>query len=393
MIRMRILERLVRTALAVGLLPCGVLVAAGEQIAVRDAQGLGAALAGAGPGTTIVLAPGRYGHGLTIEKLSGTKEARITIKGADDRDPPLFEGGNEAIHLTDCNFLTLRNLKVSGCAGNGINCDDGGTFDTPSRGMVFENLVIEGIGPTGNHDGLKLSGLDDFTVRGCRVSGWGGSAIDMVGCHDGVIEGCRIVGKDGFSQDTGVQAKGGCERVVIKGNLFHGAGQRAVNLGGSTGLPFFRPRAQGFEARDLEVSGNHFVGCEAAVAFVTSSRCVVRRNTFMHPGKWVMRILQEQPTDKFQPCQSGVFEANLVVFDGRVGTIANVGPNTRPETFVFRGNAWFCSDGDRRLPLPAEESAGIHQVDPKVEDAGPRGWVIRSNDERLRGVGAPPLGG
>jgi len=388
----RILGRLVRTVLAVGLLPCGVLPVVGEVIQVRDAEGLRAALARARPGTTVTLAPGRYGHGISVGNVSGTKDARIVIAGADDRDPPVFEGGNEAIHLADCNFLTLRNLKVYGCAGNGINCDDGSTFDTPSKGMVFENLVIEGIGPTGNKDGLKLSGLDDFTVRGCRVSGWGGSAIDMVGCHDGVIEGCRFVGKDGFSQDTGIQAKGGCERIVIKGNSFHNAGQRAVNLGGSTGLPFFRPRAQGFEARDLEVSGNHFVGGEAAVAYVTSTRCVVRRNTFIHPGKWVMRILQEQPTDKFQPCQQGVFEANLVVFDRRVGPIANVGPDTRPDTFLFRGNAWFCRDGDCRPSLPAEETAGIHQVDPMVEDAGPRGWIIRSQDERLRGIGAPPMG-
>ncbi|MDP6961413.1 MAG: right-handed parallel beta-helix repeat-containing protein [Dehalococcoidia bacterium] len=116
----------------------------------------------------------------------------IIITGADVRNPPLFTGGKEAI-------VVLRNIKVFGCTGNGINADDGGSYDTPSRGMVFENITIEDIGPTGNRDGLKLSGRNDFVVRNCKLSGWGGSAIDMVGCYNGVIEKCQIVGKKGFS--------------------------------------------------------------------------------------------------------------------------------------------------------------------------------------------------
>jgi hypothetical protein len=329
----------------------------GGDITVRDAQELRRELRRVQPGATIILAPGNYGNGIRIEKLNGSKKNPIVIKGADDQEQPVFAGGKAALHLVDCNYIELRNIKVSGCTANGINADDGGSYDTPSMGMVFENITIEDIGPSGNRDGLKLSGLDSFVVRNSTLSGWGGSAIDMVGCHDGVIEKCQFIGKKNFSQASGIQAKGGCENIRIEQNFFKNAGQRAVNLGGSTGLEFFRPKLQDYEAKDINVAGNHFIGSMAPIAFVTSLDCVVRQNTFIFPQKWVMRILQEQPTDKFKSCQQGTFEANLIVFDKRVKTFVNVGPNTKPETFSFRQNAWFCTDlsavgTGRRQPSP-----------------------------------------
>lgn len=362
--------------------------APGADIPVRDAKALRDRLSSARPGVTIRLAPGNYGNGIRVENLNGSKARPIVIAGASGRDRPLFSGGNQAIHFADCNYITLRNIKVSGCSGNGINADDGGSFATPSRGMVFENVTIENIGPTGNRDGLKLSGLDNFIVRNCRISGWGGSAIDMVGCHDGIIEGCQILGKQGFSQATGIQAKGGSENVLIRQNFFKNAGGRAVNIGGSTGLQYFRPGLRDYEAKAIEIAGNHFVGSMAPIAYVTSINCRVRHNTIINPEKWVMRILQEQSTDKFRPCQQGVFEANLVVFDRRVRTFVNIGPNTKPETFLFKKNAWFCSDGNRRPSLPSKESNGVYQVDPKLENAETPSPKMGSRNPKLETVGA-----
>ena len=374
--------------LVVGFLMAWAAPVLGVEIKVRDAKRLRNALRRVQPGTTITLASGNYGNGIWIERVNGTKKKPIIITGADVRNPPLFADGKEAIHLSDCNYVVLRNIKVFGCTGNGINADDGGSYDTPSRGMVFENITIEDIGPTGNRDGLKLSGLNDFVVRNCKLSGWGGSAIDMVGCYNGVIEKCQIVGKKGFSQATGIQAKGSCENILIKQNFFKNAGRRAINLGGSTGLKYFRPELQDYEARAIEVAGNHFVGSTAPIAYVTSIDCVGRQNTFIHPEKWVMRILQEQPTDKFKPCQQGTFEDNLIVFDRRVKTFVNVGPNTKPETFSFRQNAWFCSDGNRRPSLPSKEIKGIYQINPELENAEIPDLKVRSKNPRLRKVGA-----
>ena len=205
--------RLLSAILGIGLLP---LVTLAETIKVSDVEGLRRAIKVAKPGTTISLAPGNYGNGVWVKELNGTEAKPIIITGADKGNPPLFKGGKEAIHFVDCNYVTLQNVKVVGASGNGINADDGGSFDSPSVGMVFKDITIEDVGPSGNRDGLKLSGLDDFKVIGCSFSGWGGSAIDMVGCHDGVIEGCKLVGKEGFTQSTGIQAKGGCKNVLIR---------------------------------------------------------------------------------------------------------------------------------------------------------------------------------
>lgn len=358
------------------------------EVNVSDAAGLKRAVASAKPGTRILLATGDYGSGFHFKNVNGTPAQPIIIEGASTDAPPLFSGGKEAIHLSDCNHLVLRNLQVSGCSANGINCDDGGTFETPTEGMVFDTILVTEIGPEGNFDGLKLSGLKNFLVTGCLFHGWGGAGIDMVGCREGEILNSHFLGKEGFSQTTGIQAKGGTEKVRIAGNFFSDAGARGINLGGSTGNQFFRPGLRNFEAKNLEVLGNHFVGSDAAVAYVTSVGCVVRRNTIVHPRKWIFRILQEKPLDEFQACRNGIFEENLIVYDKRVRTFVNVGGGTKPETFTVRGNAWFCSDGTRRPTLPVEEADGVYQVDPVLENAESLTMKMLSNDPLLNSVGA-----
>ena len=129
----------------------------------------------------------------------------------------------------------------------------------------------------GNRDAIKLSGVVEFTVRDCVFEGWGGSAIDMVGCHDGLIERCRLQGVEGCSQDTGIQCKGGTSRITIRGCTLLDAGQRAINVGGSTGLEFFRPADADAEARAITVEGCRFRGSDAPIAFVGVDGAVVRR--------------------------------------------------------------------------------------------------------------------
>ena len=359
---------------------------AGE-VTVKDDAGLRAALGGLKPGTTVLLASGEYRGGLYLKEVSGTAEQRITIRGADREKPPVITGGRQALHLVDCNYVTLADLEVRGFPENGVNVDDGGSFETPSRGVIIERLRILDTGPTGNHDGLKMSGVDDFVVRECRFEGWGGSAIDMVGCHRGTVERCRFEGKAGFSQDNAVQMKGGTSGILVHLSFFKDAGQRAINLGGSTGLQFFRPEVGNFEAREIVVAGNRFTGSLAPVAFVTARGGRVHHNTFHLPAKWALRILQESQDERFKPCAGGVFENNLVVFDKQVQTFVNVGPRTDAASFTFRNNAWFEAGGGARKPdLPAAETGGIYGVDPKLEKPGTP--EMRATNPELKDAGA-----
>ena len=193
------------------------------------------------PGDRLQLPAGRYEGGI-VTQLRGTAKAPIVVEAKDPEHPPVFVGGQSGLQLTRAAHVVLRGLHFEGATGNGLNIDDGGARDGKSGHLRLEKLVVRDVGPRGNRDGIKLSGIDHFVVIGCRVERWGsgGSAIDMVGCHDGEIRDCtfrHLLGQGG----SGVQAKGGSRAVKVIGCYFEHAGQRAVNLGGSTGLPYFRP--------------------------------------------------------------------------------------------------------------------------------------------------------
>jgi hypothetical protein len=370
-----------RLGLALALLAADTALA-GATVVGTDEE-LRAALAKLRPGDELVIRAGRYRGGLSLAGLAAPKSGVTLIRGEDAKDPPVFEGGSSGWHLADCNGVTLQSFVVRGATGNGINIDDGGSIDTPARGITVLDVTIADTGPRGNCDALKMSGIERFVVGNCRFEGWGGSGIDMVGCRDGRVTDCRFTGKEGFDQSNAVQMKGGTEDVVVQCSWFENAGQRAINLGGSTGLQYFRPKPGEFEARRITVGGNRFVGGVAAVAFVNADAGRVVRNTIVRPTKWVLRILQEQRAEGFLPCRGGVFEENLVVLDERVSTIVNTGPNTAPESFEFRRNAWFGNAG--RPVLPAPEKDGVHGVDPKIDATEMR---ATSKDAKLRGIGA-----
>ncbi len=359
---------------------------------VSDDAALRAALRQAQPGSRIEIAPGRYQPGVMVSDLRGTAEQPILIEGADPERPPLFEGGSQAWHLSNCSYLTLRNISVRGQSGNGLNVDDGGTFDTPARNIVLERIRVADVGPRGNHDGIKLSGVVDFVVRDCHLEGWGGQAVDMVGCHRGLIEGCTFVGKEGFSASAGPQAKGGSSQIAIRRCTFHNAGGRAVQVGGSTGLQFFRPLGALYEAKDILVEGCVFIGSDAAVAFVGVDGAVFRYNTIYRPQRWILRILQETTEPGFAPCRNVRFEHNLVVFrQSEVHSHVNIGPNTEPQSFRFAGNLWYCEDRPEasRPALPTREQGGVYGVDPGLES--PEKNRFRPRDPRAARFGATAL--
>jgi len=343
--------------------------------------------------TSILLVPGKYRGGIYIHNISGQPGNPIVIRGTDPNNPPIFSGGgSQAIHMADCSHITLAYIKVRGYSANGINIDDGGSFETPSHHIVLDNITILDTGPTGNHDALKMSGVDEFVVKNCRFEGWGGSGIDMVGCHNGKVSGCKFVGKKGYSQSNGVQLKGGTSNVVVESCLFKNAGHRSINLGGSTGLQYFRPKVGDYEAKDITIAGNRFIGSMAPIAWVTAKGGYVHHNTIILPEKWILRILQETKDTRFKPCHDGIFENNLVIYDSRINVFVNVGPLTVPETFTFRNNAWHQVDGSRRPVLPAPEQNGLYKVKVSVDTRSREQGLVQIQDSKLRDIGAHSYG-
>lgn len=335
----------------------------------NDAE-LRAALRDAKPGTNVRIASGTYSGALYLDGLAGSSEQPIIIEGADPERPPVFDGGSEAIHLTDAAHVTLRHLIIRGQTGNGINIDDGGSYGSPAHHITVEHVAFRDIGPRGNHDALKLSGVNDLIVRNCTFDGWAGQAIDMVGCHRARIEACAFRAKEGFDSTTGPQAKGGSSDIVITRCRFTGPMQRGVNVGGSTGLKYFRPPdVRTFEAKDVTVERCDFRdGVIAPIAFVGVDGAVARGNTIRRPGKFVFRILQETTEPGFVPCRNGRIENNVIIFRrSEVREPINIGPNTDAKSFRFAGNQWYCEDDPARSKpnLPSPETDGTYGVAPE----------------------------
>ncbi len=363
-------------------------------VSVATTAEVHAALAAATSGTRIVLEVGDY-DAIHASNVRGDENAPIVICGADPRAPPRLRGG---LQLSSVGWVELAHLSVIGASGNGINIDDGGKLDTPSRHVFIHDVTVRDSGGRGNDDGIKLSGVDDFRIERCTVERWGrgGSAIDMVGCHRGSVDACTFQDRADDPAASGVQMKGGTRAVRITRCRFVHAGQRAVNLGGSTGLDYFRPRPEGFEARDVSVEGSVFIGSQAPIAFVGVDGASVRWNTFYSPQKWLVRILQETRAEGFVPCRAGVFADNLVAYTStELTTAVNVGSGTEPDSFTFARNAWCClDDADRKAPsLPTQEKDGVCIGDPRFEDVAALDLRLAADSPALRyGADAWPGG-
>ena len=319
------------------------------------------------PGDTILIAEGEYPGREYISELHGSEENKIVIK-SEFGAYVLFVGGTNAIHFVNVSHLIIEGLRFNGQTGNGVNIDDGGDYSTPTHNILFENCEWLGMNANDNNDELKMSGVDDFVIRNCKFynGSQGGSLIDMVGCHKGIVEQCHF--ENGGSNS--IQMKGGTEHITIRRNSFLNGGLRALNIGGGTGSAYFRPIGAKFESARILVHSNTISGSQAAIGFVGTVESKVINNTIYIPEKWAVRILQENTGEGMLVCSDNEFSNNIVFIDERASVYTfNIGPNTDPESFIFKNNLWYnWRDPDWDNPnLPAIEDNGIYAKDPLFE--------------------------
>ncbi len=362
------------------------------------------AAAQAQPGDAIRLLPGTYPGGTFLSSLRGTNGLPIWIGGEPGVTPrPLITGSANGLHLSRARYLILHDLEIAGATGNGINCDDGGDVADPdaARWILFRNLLIRDIGPTGNTDALKLSGIRDFVIDSClfRDAGSGGSMIDMVGCHRGLITRSRFEGRC----SSGIQAKGGTADIDVRRCWFEsvtGTQARACNIGGSTGFEFFRPPLSttqpNAESRRIRITSCIFSACDNPAAFVGTVDSVFAHNTIIRPRARILRILQETTTSGsyiFEPCGNNDFSGNLIYFDrSAILGVVNVGANTAPTTFTFASNLWYAFNNPAQSSpgLPAPEAAPIIGINPALLDEPAQDYRLSATSPAI-GAGPLPL--
>ncbi len=213
---------------------------------------------------------------------------------------------------------------------------------------------------------LRSSSFHDQELR---HSWLGGQGIDCVGCHDGLITDCSFTGKADFSATAAVQLKGGTSSVIVEKCRFLNAGDRPLNIGGSTDLEYFRPRDAKHEASRIMVRNNHIEGSPCAAAFVGVDSAEFYNNTILYPEKWVFRILQENRSEGFVVSRNVLIKDNQIVFRrAQVQIDINIGPHTDPSSFRFEGNRWFAEDRPQasKPRLPVDETNATWGHDPRV---------------------------
>ena len=82
----------VRIATVATLIGAVVAGAPAQEVTVNSTQALRSAISRAKPGMTILIANGDYTGGMHLRNVSGKPDARITIKGANPDEPPMFRG-------------------------------------------------------------------------------------------------------------------------------------------------------------------------------------------------------------------------------------------------------------------------------------------------------------
>jgi hypothetical protein len=294
-------------------------------ITVRNVSELEGVLNTQSNGNEIVLSPGVY-------KVSGALYAHglenITIRSQDANNPAVIEGG-AVFRLSQPKHVTIKDLVIQGMSAGGLNIDDVEGPDGAAPGanwnsdlahdITLQNIKLINIGnDTGNIDGIKLSGVDIFTVDNVQVINWGGggSAIDMVGCHNGTIKNSLFRSRQ-IAWTTGMVTKGGSEGITMSKNRFELKNQGiAVKLGGSTEKPFFRfgPGESGYEAKNITVSDNTIIHSRAAVSYVNiSGGGLVKDNLIYQTGTKIARILDEASGEghNFETSNGG-FSGNTV---------------------------------------------------------------------------------
>lgn len=195
----------------------------------------------------------------------------------------------------------------------------------------------------------------------------------MVGCHEGIIKG-------NFFHNiprNAINTKGGSSDILIQANRFADIASRAINAGGSTGEPYFRPIDAPYEGARIRMLANVFerVGqaSGASVAFVGCDYCVFANNTIIEPRTYIARILQESQDPRFVPSRNGYFINNTIVFNtSDIRSYVNIGSGTAPETFTFGNNLWYALDNPNfsgpniANSIPTETNSIIQQ-DPQVD--------------------------
>ncbi|MFY7876305.1 MAG: right-handed parallel beta-helix repeat-containing protein, partial [Pirellula sp.] len=348
------------------------------------------AIKSAKPGDVVLIHPGIYGGGQWIKGIRGTPEQVITIRAAEPKSPPVISGGPAGWQFSACSHLVIEDIVFEHQTDNGLNIDDDGLYKKgnlyAATNIHLKRIVVRDLNAEGNNDGIKLSGLRDFTVNDCRISNWGkvGCGLDMVGCTDGKIVG--VIADGCHKGGWGIQAKGGSDGILIQDCQVRNVTQRGIQVGGVTGPDSFREKGSVWEAKKIQIESCDVYGGDASIAIIHAMDVSIKSCRWIHPKKWFFRFLNENNSFGFQASRNVLIQENLFVateanFIGPVNSGILWNPSIR-----FEDNIWYhetIPNWDLRLGLPSGELRGVACVNPPSSFLRKDFVVTKSRFEQL----------
>ena len=343
--------------IALALVAMGLLAqsAAGTQHLVRAGDDWERIVPACKPGDEIVLLPGDH-RPVELRNLRGEPGKPITIRSVAPHAPAVIVAEQEGIRLVQPRFVVIENVRIRGATLCGLNVEGRGEGNVagepwPSN-LIVRDVVIERVGPQGNRHGIRLSSLNRVDIERCRVEGWGGAAVEIVGCHDVTVTQSQFKGLPDHGQQCGIQMRAGSSNTRVEECRFEDAGTYAVLFGGRSQVEEFCPpiseaatNGSSFEARSANVERSLIIGASHAVGFFACSECLVRNCTIIRPRGSVLVIGHDHPDPRMGSARRSIFGANLVLWKpGDLQSLSIVDPAVNVDSFVIEPNLWWSPD-------------------------------------------------
>lgn len=332
---------MVETGLRAGILRVG----AGHAFAT-----IGAALAAAEPGDTVVVGSGVYTEHLRIERP-------VTLLG---RGRPVIDGGGEGHVVEATAQLTLRGFVIRG-SGTSVDHEDSGVMIRDASARVVDNRVEDVL------YGIYLKNSRGSLIQGNRVAGkplplarrgdairlWYSNRVRIIGneverARDVVVyfsDSLRVVdnvvrhGRYGlhymysndnvFERNTFSENEVGAfimysSRILLRDNVF----ARARSTSGmGLGLK---------DADAIRVEGNLFVDNQVAVHLDNSPHSRDERNRFARN----LLLFNRTGVRLLPSVRANLFEHNDIVGNGRPVEVAGRGSREQASQNTWRENHW-----------------------------------------------------
>lgn len=341
------------------------------------------------PGDEIILMPGRHKHAV-FERLVGTKDAPITIRGLDPENPPVVQAARHGILIVDPKFIIIENVEITGAsiAGIALRSLPERSPDAPAQPAALNEAYVQvrhvsitKIGPTGRRDAIEILGQDRVTIEDCSFEGWGGAGVAVLGSRNVSIEHCTFKAMPGHSQTEGVLMRAGTQHVSIEHCTFELNEQPAIVAGGKSDPATFQPAIPAdaepgsvYEARQIQVMRCVIRNARVPIVMQSADDVLVRSCTFVRPKSCLVMFDHKQGDPRLAASGRFIFGDNLVTWQsGDLSMYSFAPPSVDLRHLMWEQNLWWSDE-----PMEARERLGEFQgglvsdqildVDPKLDD-------------------------